>query len=62
MGYRRALAKAYLSSGQPQEAISHLRELLKDKSTSPEDHLDLLCKLADAQVTRAATPEDTRIL
>ncbi len=51
MGYRRALAKAYLSSGQPQEAIPHLEELFKDDSNSPDDHLDFLCKLADAQVS-----------
>ncbi|BDA47118.1 probable tetratricopeptide repeat protein 37 [Coccomyxa sp. Obi] len=50
MGYRRALAKAYLSSGQPQDAIPHLEELLKDESTSSVDRLDLLCKLADAQL------------
>ena len=59
MGYRRALAKAYLSSGQLQEAILHLQELLKDDSTSPTDRLDLLCKLADTQVTNTWLPLKT---
>ena len=59
LGYKRALAKAYLTSGQPQEAILHLQELLKDDSISPTDRLDLLCKLADGQVTSTWLPLKT---
>lgn len=59
LGYRRALARAYLSSGQPQEAILHLQELLKDDSITPTDRLDLLCNLADAQVTSTWLPRKT---
>lgn len=62
MGYRGALAKACLSSRQPQEAMLHLEELLKNEATSLEDHLDLLCNLAHAQVTSTASHEEKALM
>ena len=49
LGYRRALARAYMQTGQPEKAIPHLEELLA-ATDSPEERLELLCSLADAQV------------
>jgi hypothetical protein len=48
-GYKRALALAYAPAGQPDRAIPLLQELL-EAAIAPEERLQLLCRLADAQV------------
>ena len=49
LGYRDALARAYVRSRQPGEAVPHLQALLAAAGT-PQERLTLLCRLADAEV------------
>jgi len=51
LAYRRALANALMQSGRFKEAVPHLEELLRDDSALTCARMELLCSLADAQVT-----------
>ena len=55
VGYKRALARAYVHSGQPDKAIPYLQELV-GMSTTPAERLELLCSLADAEASLQPIP------
>lgn len=58
VGYKRALARAYVHYGQPQKAVPYLEELLA-QSAAPRERLELLCSLADAQASPLQQRADT---
>ncbi len=49
LGHRKALASAYIVTDKHAKAIPHL-ELLLAAADTPEQRLERLCSLADAQV------------